>query len=75
MTGWLIALGVLVLLAIIPLGISAFYNSDGFLTRLVLGPVRLTVYPSKKKDKSSKKECNECKSEGRKRYEFKDLFY
>lgn len=26
-------------------------------------------------NKSSKKECNECKSEGRKRYEFKDLFY
>lgn len=27
------------------------------------------------KDKSSKKGCTECKSEGRKRYEFKDFFY
>lgn len=53
MTGWLIALGILVLLAILPLGVSALYNADGPLIRLILGPVKLTVFPGKKKVKKS----------------------
>lgn len=51
MTGWLIALGILVLLAILPLGVSALYNADGPLIRLILGPVKLTLFPRKKKPK------------------------
>ena len=47
--GWLTALGVLILLAILPLGVSVRYNADGPLVRLILGPVRLTVVPAKKK--------------------------
>ena len=33
--GWLIALGVLVLLALLPLGISARYDASGALVRLI----------------------------------------
>ena len=52
--GWLIALGVLILLAILPLGVAARYDSNGPLVKLIAGPVRLTLYPGKKKEKSSK---------------------
>ena len=55
MTGWLIALGILILLAILPLGISALYNTDGPLVRLIIGPVRWTVYPGKNKEAKPKK--------------------
>lgn len=49
MTGWLIALGILVLLACLPLGVSAIYNREGANIRMIAGPVRFTIYPSKKK--------------------------
>lgn len=51
---WLITLGVLTLLAILPLGVSVMYNTDGPLVRLIAGPVRLTLFPTKKKDKKEK---------------------
>lgn len=54
--GWLIALGILTLLAILPLGVSVKYDSGGPFVRLVLGPVRLTVVPGKKKEKRAKPE-------------------
>ena len=40
--GWWIALGVIFLLGILPLGISARYSGEGPLLRVVIGPVRLT---------------------------------
>lgn len=49
--GWLIALGILVLLAILPLGVSARYNSEGALVRIIAGPFRITVFPMKKREK------------------------
>jgi len=49
--GWLIALAVLVLLAWLPLGISARYDSRGPLLRLIAGPVRIKLYPGKLKTK------------------------
>ncbi|MBQ6839789.1 MAG: DUF2953 domain-containing protein [Oscillospiraceae bacterium] len=49
--GWLIALGVLALLAILPLGVAARYDSDGPLVKLIAGPVRVTLYPAKRKEK------------------------
>ncbi len=52
--GWLIALGVLLLIAILPIGVSAVYNAEGPLVRLILGPVRWTIYPQKKKEKPEK---------------------
>ena len=47
--GWLIALGILVLIAWIPLGVDAAYDSGGAKAAIVLGPVRIQVYPAKKK--------------------------
>ena len=51
MIAWLIVLGVLVGLAILPLGVSVWYNENGPLVRLILGPVKLTLFPGKKKAK------------------------
>lgn len=53
--GWLIALAVMALLAILPLGVSAKYDAGGPLVRVIAGPVRLTVFPVKKKRQKEKK--------------------
>ena len=47
--GWLIALGILTLLAVLPLGVSVSYDQDGPLVRVIIGPIRLKVYPGRKK--------------------------
>lgn len=52
--GWLIALGVLAGIAVLPIGISAVYNAEGPVVRALIGPVRFTVYPGKRK-KTEKK--------------------
>ena len=52
--GWLIVLGILVLLAITPVGVHGGYNSDGILLRIIAGPARITVLPAKKKEKKPK---------------------
>ena len=49
--GWLIALGILLLL---PLGVCARYDDRGPLVKVIAGPVRLTVYPRVKKKKQKK---------------------
>lgn len=52
-----ITFGMIVLLAVLPLGIRVLYDANGPVVNVVLGPIRLTVYPRQKKDKSpSKKE-------------------
>lgn len=53
--GWLTALLVLVLLAILPLGFTARYDADGAQLKLIAGPVRVQVYPAKKKKDTQKK--------------------
>lgn len=56
--GWLIALGVLLLLGALPMGVRVRYDADGPLVRLLAGPVKLTLYPRKtagKKKKTEKK--------------------
>lgn len=53
--GWLIAAGVIALLAILPLGVSAIYQEAGPLVRLIAGPVRITVFPAKKKEDKKEK--------------------
>ena len=53
--GWLIALAVVFLLAILPLGASVKYNSDGPLVRIIAGPIRFTVFPLKKKENKPEK--------------------
>ena len=52
--GWLIALGVLLLLAVMPLGVHFRYNSDGPMIRVILGPAGIAVFPSKKKKEKVK---------------------
>ena len=54
--GWLIALAVIVLLAVMPLGLRAKYDTDGARVRLFIGPLRFTVYPSKEKVEKKHKE-------------------
>ena len=46
--GWYITLAVLVLLAILPLGASVLYDSEGARIRIVAGPVKIQVFPMKK---------------------------
>lgn len=52
--GWWIALGVIFLLGILPLGVSARYSGEGPLLRVVIGPVRLTLFPRKKEGEKAK---------------------
>lgn len=54
--GWLIALAILFLLAILPLGAFVRYDSDGLNLKIVAGPIRITVLPQKKKKEKTKKE-------------------
>ena len=71
MTGWLIALGILILLAILPLGVSAIYNEDGPLVRILVGPLRFTVLPQKKKEKKEVKKDQKTKPVKKKKAEVK----
>ena len=52
--GWLITLGILTLLAILPLGVSLKYDAEGAFVWLVLGPVRIKLFPAKPKEKKEK---------------------
>ena len=61
--GWLIAAAVVVGLAVLPLGISAKYDTAGAWLRLIAGPVRITLFPGKKKEKEPKKKKDD-KSKG-----------
>ena len=52
--GWLIALGIVVVLAILPLGASVIYDSNGPVVRIIAGPAKIQVFPMKKKAKKEK---------------------
>lgn len=53
--GWWIALGILALLAVLPLGVSVAYDADGAVVKVILGPVKITLFPRPKKEKIPKK--------------------
>ena len=53
--GWLVALGVIALLAVIPMGVDVRYDARGPLVRVIAGPVRFTVFPLPKKGKKKQK--------------------
>ena len=55
MTGWLIALAIIVLLAILPLGVSACYDAEGAVVRVIVGFLKFKVFPAKKKEEKPKK--------------------
>lgn len=65
--GWWIALAVIVLLAILPLGASVKYDESGPLVRLIAGPVRITLFPTKNRDEKAKKPPKEKKAKTDKR--------
>lgn len=50
--GWLIALAVLVLLGCLPLGIRGIYAESGPTADLLIGPVKIRLFPGKKKKKA-----------------------
>lgn len=54
--GWLIALGVLTLLAVLPVGVKALYGEEGFFLSLIIGPVKVRIFPARDKKKKAKKE-------------------
>ena len=57
--GWLITLGVLAALAVLPLGVSVSYDAAGPVIKVILGPVRITVFPVKKKERKNKQQQKE----------------
>ena len=48
--GWIITLGILILLAILPLGAALRYNSEGLSLKVIAGPIRIPILPARKKD-------------------------
>lgn len=46
--GWLIALLVLVLLGFLPVGIYASYDRGGAIASLIVGPIRIRLYPKRR---------------------------
>ena len=54
--GWLITLGILTLLAILPLGVSVRYDAAGAVVKVIAGPVKITLFPRPKRGKKSPKE-------------------
>ena len=61
--GWCITLAILFLLAILPLGASVLYDEEGARVRIVAGPVKIQVFPLKKKQKKDKPKKDKPKKE------------
>ena len=55
MTGWLIALGILVLIAIIPIGASLIYHEEGFFLSVICGLIKIKILPQNPKKKNKPK--------------------
>ena len=67
--GWLIALGIVLLLAVLPLGVRVRYNSDGIAVKIIAGPVKITLLPRPKKEKKEKKKKEKKKDQAEKQEE------
>lgn len=52
--GWLTAAAVLILLGCLPLGVRGIYAAFGPTADLLIGPVKIRLFPGKKKDKAKK---------------------
>lgn len=61
--GWWIALGILVLLAVLPIGVCVRYNEDGPLIKVIVGFIRLTVFPRKHGKPKKEKKPRQSKAE------------
>ena len=52
--GWLIALGVFVLIAMLPVGAQVLYDTDGLRVFVKAGPVHIPIIPAPTKEKKDK---------------------
>lgn len=52
--GWLIALGIVLGIAVLPVGVRIRYNEDGLLVKVIAGPLKITVFPLPKREKKKK---------------------
>ena len=50
---WITA-AVLLALAVLPLGVRIRYNDEGFVLKVIAGPLKITVFPGRKKPKKQK---------------------
>ena len=57
--GWLIFWGILLLILLLPIGASLFYDAAGVRVLVIAGPVRFTVFPMKKKEQKKSPEKTE----------------
>ena len=53
--GWLITLGILLLIGFLPVGVRIRYNSEGLRVVVLAGPFRFTVVPAAKKEQKPEK--------------------
>ena len=61
--GWLIALSVLLLLGLMPLGLRAKYDALGLNASLFLGPIKIVLFPRQPKEKKENKETSKKESQ------------
>lgn len=72
MTGWLIFVGVIVLVALFPVGGSVKYDADGPGAKLILGPFSIRLYPKPGKEKEKKQPGKEASQTAEKKPRAKD---
>lgn len=56
-----IAAAIVLILAVLPLGVCIRYNDAGFLLKVIAGPLKITVFPRKRKQKKQKKKPDQVK--------------
>lgn len=52
--GWFIGIGILMILACIPLGIKVSYDIGGPIVKILAGPIKITLFPRQKQKKEIK---------------------
>ena len=62
--GWLIAIGILLLIAILPIGVSFVYCADGAHCSILFGLIKIRLFPRKNKD--NHKNTDKKKTDGKK---------
>lgn len=65
--GWLVALGVLVILAALPLGVSVRYDEDGIMANALAGQIKIRLYPRRKRSKKPENKPREAQRKRRKK--------
>lgn len=65
--GWLVALGILVILAALPLGVSVRYDEDGIMANALAGQIKIRLYPRRKRSKKPENKPREAQKEAEKK--------